>query len=106
MHAQPAEWGAAALRWFGAGAVGESSHPAGAYASPWTVPTTAVPGEPSPVVTAPATECTPKRDVLHDWGQDRQEGEIDHLPWHSEWHPDPCPLRSRGGLHLCEQESR
>uniref|UniRef100_A0A0G4IDG2 Retrotransposon gag domain-containing protein n=1 Tax=Chromera velia CCMP2878 TaxID=1169474 RepID=A0A0G4IDG2_9ALVE len=62
------KWGAAALRWFGAGAVGESSHPAGAYASPWTVPTTAVPGEPSPVVTALAAECTPERDVLHDWG--------------------------------------
>uniref|UniRef100_A0A0G4HDM3 Retrotransposon gag domain-containing protein n=1 Tax=Chromera velia CCMP2878 TaxID=1169474 RepID=A0A0G4HDM3_9ALVE len=75
-------------------AVGESSHPAGAYASPWTVPTTAVLGEPSPVVTAPAAECTPERDVLHDWGQDRQEGEIDYLPRHSEWHPDPCPLGS------------
>uniref|UniRef100_A0A0G4F0D9 Uncharacterized protein n=1 Tax=Chromera velia CCMP2878 TaxID=1169474 RepID=A0A0G4F0D9_9ALVE len=68
--------------------MGESSHPAGAYASPWTVPTTAVPGEPrsepSPVVTAPAAECTPKRDILNDRGQDRQEGEIDHLPRHSE----------------------
>uniref|UniRef100_A0A0G4HSL8 Uncharacterized protein n=1 Tax=Chromera velia CCMP2878 TaxID=1169474 RepID=A0A0G4HSL8_9ALVE len=63
MHAQPTEWGAAALRWFGAGAVGESSHPAEAYASPWTVPTTVVPGEPSPVVTAPAVEYTPKKDA-------------------------------------------
>uniref|UniRef100_A0A0G4GVE5 Uncharacterized protein n=1 Tax=Chromera velia CCMP2878 TaxID=1169474 RepID=A0A0G4GVE5_9ALVE len=70
MHAQPTEWGVTALRRFGVGAVGESGHLAGAYASPWTVPTTAVPGEPSPVVTTPAVECTPERDVLHVWGQD------------------------------------
>uniref|UniRef100_A0A0K6S690 Uncharacterized protein n=1 Tax=Chromera velia CCMP2878 TaxID=1169474 RepID=A0A0K6S690_9ALVE len=70
MYAQPTEWGVAALRWFGARAVGEPSHPARAYAPPWTVPTTVtvVPREPSPVVTAPAAEYTPERDVLHDRG--------------------------------------